>query len=144
MAQNSGFLFSVVHSTSFVRRISKFRESLDLAHPWRRLFHLNSTGCEILQIVCLMVIENFVTWDCPDNDNFLQKGPSCADTVVGQGNTTSWKMCGLDKSTCLTVFFDISPSDRSNPPGAANQYLYLQFLTKYDATYLCIPLVSFI
>ncbi|RWR74634.1 zinc finger protein [Cinnamomum micranthum f. kanehirae] len=61
-----------------------------------------------------------------------KKGPSCADTVIGQGNTTSWKMCGLDKSTCLTVFFDISPSDRSNAPGAANQYLYLQFLTNYQ------------
>ena len=74
MAQNSGFLFSVVHSTSFVRRISKFRESLDHARPWRRLFHLNSNGCEISQIVCLMAIENFVTWDCPDNDNFCRKG----------------------------------------------------------------------
>ncbi|XXG41471.1 hypothetical protein AAC387_Pa01g1921 [Persea americana] len=61
-----------------------------------------------------------------------KKGPSCSDMVIGQGNTTSWKMCGLDKSTCLTVFFDVSPSDRSNPPGAANQYLYLQFLTNYQ------------
>ncbi|KAJ4969061.1 hypothetical protein NE237_015762 [Protea cynaroides] len=63
-----------------------------------------------------------------------KKGPSCADTVIGQGNTTAWKMCGLDKRTCLTVFFDISPSDRSNPQGALNPQLYLQFLTNYQNT----------
>lgn len=62
---------------------------------------------------------------------FLQKGPSVADTVVGEGNTTSWKMCGLDKSTCLTVFFDLSSSERSNTPGTINPQLYLQFLTRY-------------
>ncbi|KAF8393988.1 hypothetical protein HHK36_020190 [Tetracentron sinense] len=61
-----------------------------------------------------------------------KKGPSVADTVIGQGNTTAWKMCGLDKSTCLTVFFDISPSERSNPPGTSNPQLYLQFLTNYQ------------
>ncbi|XP_042516474.1 protein transport protein SEC23-like [Macadamia integrifolia] len=61
-----------------------------------------------------------------------KKGPSCADTVIGQGNTTAWKMCGLDKRTCLTVFFDISPGDRSNPQGALNPQLYLQFLTNYQ------------
>ncbi|RWW03831.1 hypothetical protein GW17_00032978 [Ensete ventricosum] len=44
----------------------------------------------------------------------IEKGTLCADTIVGQGNTTSWKMCGLDRSTCLTVFFDISPSERAN------------------------------
>lgn len=60
----------------------------------------------------------------------LQKGPSVADTVIGEGSTTSWKMCGLDKNTCLTVFFDISSSDRSNPPGTSNPQLYLQFIVR--------------
>ncbi|XP_020976071.1 protein transport protein Sec23A isoform X2 [Arachis ipaensis] len=62
-----------------------------------------------------------------------KKGPSVADTVIGEGNTTAWKMCGLDKSTCLTVMFDLSSSDRSNTPNAANQQLYLQFLTSYQS-----------
>ncbi|MED6223633.1 hypothetical protein PIB30_075943 [Stylosanthes scabra] len=62
-----------------------------------------------------------------------KKGPSVADTVIGEGNTTVWKMCGLDKSTCLTVMFDLSSSDRSNTPNAANQQLYLQFLTSYQS-----------
>lgn len=61
-----------------------------------------------------------------------KKGPSVADTVIGEGNTTAWKMCGLDKSTCLTVLFDLSSSDRSNTPGTVNPQLYLQFLTSYQ------------
>ncbi|KAK4266583.1 hypothetical protein QN277_027479 [Acacia crassicarpa] len=61
-----------------------------------------------------------------------KKGPSVADTVIGEGNTTAWKMCGLDKSTCLTVMFDLSSSDRSNNPGTINPQFYLQFLTSYQ------------
>ncbi|KAJ6951368.1 hypothetical protein NC653_040699 [Populus alba x Populus x berolinensis] len=61
-----------------------------------------------------------------------KKGPSVADTVIGEGNTTAWKMCGLDKSSCFTVFFDISSSEKSNAPGSANPQLYLQFLTSYQ------------
>lgn len=61
-----------------------------------------------------------------------KKGPAVADTAIGEGNTTAWKMCGLDKSTCLTVFFDLSSSDQSNTPGAVNPQLYLQFLTSFQ------------
>ncbi|KAJ8755439.1 hypothetical protein K2173_019237 [Erythroxylum novogranatense] len=61
-----------------------------------------------------------------------KKGPNTSDTVVGEGNTTAWKMCGLDKSTCLTVFFDLASSERSNPPGTINPQLYIQFLTSYQ------------
>ncbi|MBA0684847.1 hypothetical protein Goari_026404, partial [Gossypium aridum] len=41
-------------------------------------------------------------------------------------------MCGLDKSTCFTVLFDVSSTDKSNAPGVANPQLYLQFLTSYQ------------
>ncbi|CAN6722748.1 unnamed protein product [Malus baccata var. baccata] len=61
-----------------------------------------------------------------------KKGPAVADTAIGEGNTTAWKMCGLDKSTCLTVFFDLSSSDQSNTPGTVNPQLYLQFLTSFQ------------
>ncbi|KAJ6809322.1 protein transport protein SEC23 [Iris pallida] len=60
-----------------------------------------------------------------------KKGALCADTVIGQGNTTSWKMCGLDRSTSLTVFFDVSPSDKSQQ-GIPNPQLYIQFSTTYQ------------
>ncbi|OAY75333.1 Protein transport protein SEC23 [Ananas comosus] len=61
-----------------------------------------------------------------------KKGALCSDSVVGQGNTTAWKMCGLDRTTSLTVFFDISPSDRSSQPGYPNPNLYIQFVTNYQ------------
>jgi hypothetical protein len=64
-----------------------------------------------------------------------QKGALCADTVVGQGNTTAWKMCGLDTNTSLTVFFDVSPSERSSQPGNQNPHLYIQFVTRYSITF---------
>ncbi|KAL8120942.1 hypothetical protein AgCh_017934 [Apium graveolens] len=63
----------------------------------------------------------------------LQKGPAVASTVIGQGNTTAWKMCGLDKTTCLTVFFDISSSEKQDPSGNINPQLYIQFLTSYQS-----------
>ncbi|PKU71885.1 protein transport protein SEC23-like [Dendrobium catenatum] len=61
-----------------------------------------------------------------------KKGALSSDAVIGQGNTTAWKICGLDRSTCLTVFFDISPSERSNQSGIPNPQLYIQFLTNYQ------------
>ncbi|KAH7683028.1 protein transport protein SEC23 protein [Dioscorea alata] len=61
-----------------------------------------------------------------------KKGALCADTVIGQGHTTAWKMCGLDSSTCLTVFFDLSPSERSNQQGTTHEQLYIQFVTNYQ------------
>ncbi|XP_042030278.1 protein transport protein SEC23-like [Salvia splendens] len=61
-----------------------------------------------------------------------KKGPAVANTVIGQGNTTAWKMCGLDKSTCLTVFFDVSSSEKSDPSGSSQ--LYIQFLTSYQSS----------
>ncbi|KAL6532182.1 Protein transport protein S23 E [Orobanche gracilis] len=62
-----------------------------------------------------------------------KKGPAVANTVIGQGNTTAWKMCGLDKSTCLTVFFDVSSSEKSDL-AEPNPQLYIQFLTSYQSS----------
>lgn len=61
-----------------------------------------------------------------------KKGVAVADIVIGQGNTTAWKLCSLDKNTCLTVYFDIASSERSNAPGTLNPELYLQFLTSFQ------------
>ncbi|MBA0798270.1 hypothetical protein Gohar_008877, partial [Gossypium harknessii] len=61
-----------------------------------------------------------------------KKGPNVSDTVIGEGNTTTWKMCGLDKSTCLTVIFDLSSTQQSNVPETVNPHFYLQFLTSYQ------------
>lgn len=62
-----------------------------------------------------------------------KKGLLCSETIIGQGNTTAWKMCGLDKSTTLCLFFDIAKKETPDAIGQAtsNQF-YLQFLTYYQ------------
>lgn len=61
---------------------------------------------------------------------FVQKGPLCSDTVIGQGNTSAWKLCGLDKSTSLCLVFDVAKKDSPDATAqpASNQF-YFQFLT---------------
>ncbi|XP_043717002.1 protein transport protein SEC23-like isoform X2 [Telopea speciosissima] len=64
-----------------------------------------------------------------------KKGPLCSETVVGQGNTSAWKMCGLDKATTLCLVFEIVKKETPEPigPSTSNQF-YLQFLTYYQHT----------
>ncbi|KAL8227966.1 hypothetical protein R6Q57_015550 [Mikania cordata] len=62
-----------------------------------------------------------------------KKGPLCSDTTIGQGGTTAWKMCGLDKSTSLCLIFDIVKKETPDVIGqAANDQFYFQFLTYYQ------------
>lgn len=65
-----------------------------------------------------------------------KKGPLCSDTVIGQGNTSAWKMCGLDKKTSLCIIFEIARKD--GPDAAVGQagtnQFYFQFLTYYQHT----------
>nr|GMD63122.1 protein transport protein SEC23-like [Ipomoea batatas] len=63
-----------------------------------------------------------------------KKGPAVANTIIGEGNTIAWKICGLDKTTCFTVFFDISSSEKPDPSGGTNSQLYIQFLTSYQSS----------
>ncbi|GMN61533.1 hypothetical protein TIFTF001_030628 [Ficus carica] len=62
-----------------------------------------------------------------------KKGPLCSDTVVGQGGTSAWKMCGLDKATSLCLIFEIVKKEipEAAVPTASNQF-YFQFLTYYE------------
>ncbi|KAL6125691.1 hypothetical protein ACLB2K_073745 [Fragaria x ananassa] len=62
-----------------------------------------------------------------------KKGTLCSDTVVGQGSTSAWKMCGLDKTTSLCLIFEIVKKeipDATVQP-VSNQF-YFQFLTYYQ------------
>ncbi|XP_057451401.1 protein transport protein SEC23 C [Lotus japonicus] len=62
-----------------------------------------------------------------------KKGPLCSDVVIGQGGTSAWKMCGLDKSTSLCLFFDIvrKESPDATMQSTSNQFFF-QFLTYYQ------------
>ncbi|XP_019161856.1 PREDICTED: uncharacterized protein LOC109158402 [Ipomoea nil] len=69
-----------------------------------------------------------IIWPCTTLE---KKGPAIANTVIGEGNTIAWKICGLDKTTCFTIFFDISSSEKSDPSGGTNSQLCIQFLTSF-------------
>ncbi|RXH93216.1 hypothetical protein DVH24_013792 [Malus domestica] len=58
-----------------------------------------------------------------------KKGPLCSDTVVGQGNTSAWKMCGLDKATSLCLIFEIV---KKEIPDATVQPTSNQFYFHYQ------------
>lgn len=60
----------------------------------------------------------------------MQKGPVCSETVIGQGNTTAWKLCGLDKTTSLCLIFDVVKKEISDAVAqSVNNQFYFQFLT---------------
>ena len=63
-----------------------------------------------------------------------RKGVSTSDVVVGQGGTTVWKMCGIDRSTTLAFFFEVNPVTQGSNGGAApvRPQFYLQFITQYQ------------
>ncbi|PWA65142.1 Gelsolin domain-containing protein [Artemisia annua] len=91
-----------VFKDSFKRVFENGEESIGLAH--------NGT----LEINCSKDIKiQGIIGPCTSLE---KKGPAVASTTIGQGNTTAWKLCGLDKDTCLTVFFDISSTDK-DPSG---------------------------
>jgi hypothetical protein len=37
-----------------------------------------------------------------------KKGPHVAETEVGQGGTSQWRMCGVDADASVAVFFEIT------------------------------------
>lgn len=62
-----------------------------------------------------------------------KKGPLSSETVIGQGNTTAWKLCGLDKTTSLCLIFEIIKKESPDVIAqAANNQFYFQFLTYYQ------------
>lgn len=61
-----------------------------------------------------------------------KKGLSSSDTVIGQGNTTAWKMSGLDRNTSLSLFFEVIPKEVSDVVSPGAQQFFFQFLTYYQ------------
>ncbi|MCO5577964.1 hypothetical protein L7F22_031801 [Adiantum nelumboides] len=61
-----------------------------------------------------------------------KKGLCSSDTVIGQGNTTAWKLSGLDKSTNLSLFFEVVTKELSDAGAPVLQQYYFQFVTYYQ------------
>ncbi|KAI5062996.1 hypothetical protein GOP47_0021543 [Adiantum capillus-veneris] len=61
-----------------------------------------------------------------------KKGLCSSDTVIGQGNTTAWKLSGLDKSTTLSLFFEVVTRELPDAVFPTIQQFYFQFVTYYQ------------
>ncbi|GAA0157830.1 vesicle coat protein [Lithospermum erythrorhizon] len=118
----------VVLAESFGHSI--FKDSLKhVFHSGEHDLALSSNG--ILEISCSKDIKiQGIIGPCASLE---KKGPVCSETVLGQGHTTAWKMCGLDATTSLCVIFEIAKKESSDvvAQSANNQY-YFQFVTYYQ------------
>ncbi|CAM8941821.1 unnamed protein product [Rhodiola kirilowii] len=62
-----------------------------------------------------------------------KKGSLSSETIIGQGNTSAWKMCGLDQATSLCIVFDIAKKESPDAINhSSNSQFYFQFLTYYQ------------
>lgn len=118
----------VVLAESFGHKV--FKDSLrQVFQPGENDLGLSSNG--IFEINCSKDIKvHGVIGPCASLE---KKGPLCSETTIGQGNTTAWKMCGLDKTTSLCLLFEISKKE--NPDAiaqSANTQFFFQFLTYYQ------------
>ncbi|XP_038874575.1 protein transport protein SEC23 [Benincasa hispida] len=108
---------------------SVFKDSLKRVFSGEYDLGLSSNG--IFEINCSKDIKiQGVIGPCASLE---KKGPLSSDTVIGQGNTSAWKMCGLDKATTLSLIFEIVKKENSDAAvqSASNQF-YFQFLTYYQ------------
>ena len=55
-------------------------------------------------------------------------GKQVGDYTVGEGNTTSWYLGGLDGSTSIAFYFDLA---QAQLPKGSSQAAYIQFLTTF-------------
>eukprot|EP00201_Polytomella_parva_P012344 CAMPEP_0175072354 /NCGR_PEP_ID=MMETSP0052_2-20121109/19855_1 /TAXON_ID=51329 ORGANISM="Polytomella parva, Strain SAG 63-3" /NCGR_SAMPLE_ID=MMETSP0052_2 /ASSEMBLY_ACC=CAM_ASM_000194 /LENGTH=701 /DNA_ID=CAMNT_0016339833 /DNA_START=323 /DNA_END=2424 /DNA_ORIENTATION=+ len=64
-----------------------------------------------------------------------KSGAAVADTEVGLGGTTHWKLCSLDFDSTVAVLFEIASNVKDAQESAlhaqANPQLFLQFITRY-------------
>eukprot|EP00612_Vaucheria_litorea_P002694 CAMPEP_0171459422 /NCGR_PEP_ID=MMETSP0945-20130129/4711_1 /TAXON_ID=109269 /ORGANISM="Vaucheria litorea, Strain CCMP2940" /LENGTH=784 /DNA_ID=CAMNT_0011985435 /DNA_START=22 /DNA_END=2376 /DNA_ORIENTATION=- len=59
-----------------------------------------------------------------------KKGPSVADTEIGQGGTYAWSLGGITPSTTLALYFEVTNS--SPTPLPPHKRRFLQFVTQYQ------------
>jgi len=62
----------------------------------------------------------------------LNKASACVsqEMEIGIGGTSAWRLCSIDPSTTVSVYFEIV--NNHNQPIPEGQYRYVQFVTKYQ------------
>lgn len=51
-----------------------------------------------------------------------------SDNEIGQGATSTWKLCSLTNKTCIAFFFEVSDNHKIEPGSA----FFIQFITRYQ------------
>jgi hypothetical protein len=69
-----------------------------------------------------------------------QKSSSVGETECGIGNTSSWKMCGIDPTASYGIYFEIANQGGPTPVQQGPQRAMVQFLTTNLADVVCHPL----
>lgn len=59
-----------------------------------------------------------------------KSGPSVSDSVMGVGGTTAWRLCGMDPSSTVALYFDVA--GQAAAPGPRTKGC-LQFQTHYQS-----------
>uniref|UniRef100_A0A7S2W7G0 Protein transport protein SEC23 n=1 Tax=Rhizochromulina marina TaxID=1034831 RepID=A0A7S2W7G0_9STRA len=57
-------------------------------------------------------------------------GPNVAETEIGVGGTSAWSMGGIDPSTTVAVYFEVTNSSQNPLP--AHKRRFIQFITTYQ------------
>ena len=73
--------------------------------------------------------------------HILQKDLAIADTIIAQGNTSACRISGLDRSTCLIVFLNLSSNDHQASASNLNPQLYIHYL--FDIITISLKVESF-
>eukprot|EP00879_Flechtneria_rotunda_P000388 GHRR01000481.1.p1 GENE.GHRR01000481.1~~GHRR01000481.1.p1 ORF type:complete len:762 (+),score=240.68 GHRR01000481.1:2399-4684(+) len=60
-----------------------------------------------------------------------KKSSAVADTQIGLGGTSQWKLCGLDADTTAAILFEITGSGSALQDQGQGAQLFVQFLTRY-------------
>mmetsp|Transcript_32758 Transcript_32758/g.48017 ORF Transcript_32758/g.48017 Transcript_32758/m.48017 type:complete len:811 (-) Transcript_32758:206-2638(-) len=58
-----------------------------------------------------------------------KKGPNVSDIEIGKGGTSAWSLGGIDPSTTVAIYFDVT--NPGTTPLSSNKRRYIQFLTRY-------------
>ncbi|CAM9562444.1 unnamed protein product [Phaeothamnion confervicola] len=59
-----------------------------------------------------------------------KKGPNVAETEIGQGGTYAWSLGGVNPSTTVAVYFEVT--NNAQAPLPAHKRRYVQFVTQYQ------------
>merc|ERR1719265_2750616 len=61
--------------------------------------------------------------------SLAKKGPSVAETVIGEGSTCQWIAGSLDSNTTLAFFFEVTNQQAESMP--QGKQCFLQYQTRY-------------